>query len=101
MAVKVEFHRLAQKEYLEARRWYAVRSLEASANLTIAVNQAVTRIRENPEGLSKIAKQFRYVRVTGFPYILIFRQLEPGLIHVHAMSHTSRRPGYWRKRRFE
>lgn len=101
MAAKVEFHRLAQKEYLEARRWYAKRSLEAAANLTIAVNHAVTRIRDNPERSSKIANQFRYMRVTGFPYILIFRQLEPGLIHVHAVAHTSRRPGYWRKRRLE
>jgi plasmid stabilization system protein ParE len=101
MSIRVEFHRLAQKEYLDARRWYAERSLEAAANLTIAVNHAISRIRANPEGFSKIAKQFHYVRVTGFPYILTFRQLEPELILVHAMAHTSRRPGYWRKRRFD
>jgi hypothetical protein len=101
MAAKVEFHRLAQKEYLEAHRWYAARSLEAANNLTLAVDHAVSRLRKNPQGLSKIAKQFRYARVMGFPYILIFREIEPRIIHIHAMAHTSRRPGYWRKRRFE
>jgi hypothetical protein len=33
----------------------------------------------------------------GFPFIVVYRTVPAG-IQVIAIAHTSRRPGYWRKR---
>jgi hypothetical protein len=33
-----------------------------------------------------------------FPYLLIYREREDGVIQILAVAHTSRRPGYWKER---
>ena len=40
----------------------------------------------------------RHFRVQGFPYKIAYRLREHN-IHVVALAHTSRRPGYWMDRR--
>lgn len=40
---------------------------------------------------------FRRMLLARFPY-LIFYAVADGSVEVHAIAHTSRRPGYWLKR---
>jgi plasmid stabilization system protein ParE len=97
-AVKVEFHRLADKEYEEAFNYYAERSPETAQRFKNAVDAAVRRIADGPELLPLMSGPNRWVRVQRFRYILVFRPREPTEIVVVAVAHTSRRPGYWRRR---
>jgi toxin ParE1/3/4 len=97
--LKVEFHRLADKEYEKAFNYYAERSPEAAQRFKNAVDAAVQRIiSQGPDSLPRYSGQIHWVRVQRFRYILVFRQRGPDEIVVVAVAHTSRRPGYWRRR---
>lgn len=97
-AIKVEFHRLADKEYEEAFKYYAERSPDTAQRFKEAVDAAVRRIAEAPESMPRMSGPNRWVRVHRFRYILVFRPREPNEVVVVAVAHTSRRPGYWRRR---
>jgi plasmid stabilization system protein ParE len=97
--VDVEFHRLAAKEYRAAQNWYRARSDEAAARFRDAVDRAVDRITNTPDVFAHLEADLRWIRVGRFPYTLIFRRPAQGSISVVAVAHTSRRPGYWRRRR--
>ncbi len=95
---EVIFHRLAAREYRSARDWYAERSPDVAEQFRTAVDRAVERIAADPNALPPLGAKYRRVRVIRFPYALVFRQLAPQTIKVVAIAHTSRRPGYWRRR---
>lgn len=98
MQPTVVFHRLAGREYRDARDWYAVRSASVAERFRIAVDRAAGRIAAEAESLPVLSGPYRRVRVRGFPYLLIFRRRSPEVFMVVAVAHTSRRPGYWRGR---
>lgn len=74
MAVTIVFRRLATQEYREARKWYAARSNHVAGRFTTAVDGAVSKIATDPERLPSLVGSFRWVKVRGFPYILVFRR---------------------------
>ena len=96
---QVVFHRLAAREYRSARDWYAARSVEVAERFRMAVDLAVERIATERDVLPRLETAYQWVRVSRFPYILIFRDRSPDTIMIVAVAHTSRRPGYWRRRR--
>jgi len=97
-AAQVIFHRLAAREYRSSREWYAKRSAAVAERFRLAVDRAVDRIVKEADSLGVLVGQYRYVRVSRFPYVLIFRRLDSAVVVVVAVAHTSRRPGYWRRR---
>lgn len=97
--MRVAFHRLAAKEYREARSWYARKSREVAAEFRDAVDRAVIRLASNPRATSPLGSRYRYVRVNRFPYIVVFEIDASGQCFVVALAHTSRRPNYWRRRK--
>jgi plasmid stabilization system protein ParE len=98
VALQVVFHRLAAKEAQAAEVWYASRSSEAAARFRIAVLDAVQRIVDGVGTHPIAATRFRYVRVTRFPYRLIYCRDPESAARVVAVSHFRRRPGHWRRR---
>jgi plasmid stabilization system protein ParE len=98
-AAMVVFHRLAAREYRAARDWYRKRSESVAGRFRDAIDHAVSRVAKDPAALPLLIKQYRYVRVPRFPYILVFRQLAPENVMILAVAHTSRRPGHWRRRK--
>jgi plasmid stabilization system protein ParE len=95
----VVFHRLAAREYRAARDWYVERSTEVAKRFHASVDRAVDRIAAQGESLPHFSSDYRYVRVGRFPYLLIFRPMDVHAIMILAVAHTSRRPGYWRRRK--
>ena len=96
----IHFHRLAAREFRKARLWYYKKSATAAKKFVLAVDRALQRIIDHPERLPKMEKGFQYVRVNRFPYKIIFEK-QPTAEYdyiIFAVYHTSRRPGYWRKR---
>lgn len=99
MKVVVRVLGRAKAELQEAADWYeARRSGGASASLA-AVEYAFTQIADHPERYPvwQGASGFRRVLVSRYPY-LVFYQLRGETAIVHAVAHTSRRPGYWLER---
>ena len=87
------------REYRSAHDWYAARSVEVAERFRGAVDRAVERIATQRDALARLGSAYRWVRVSRFPYVLIFRDQSPSTVMVVAVAHTSRRPGYWRRRR--
>ena len=95
--IDLHFFEEASEEAEEARRWYRERSESAEAAFLKELDHAIEVVVNAPERWPRyISGTRRYVFAT-FPYSLVyFRELE--VIHVVAVAHGKRRPGYWRKR---
>jgi plasmid stabilization system protein ParE len=98
MAATVVFHRLATQEYREARKWYAARSSHVAGRFGNAVDATVSRIAADPELLPLLVGSYRWSKVRGFPYLLVFRRRNDETVIVVAVAHGRRKFGYWRRR---
>jgi toxin ParE1/3/4 len=97
--VRLLFHRLAAREYRLARDWYRERSVEVAQRFVLAVDRALDRVAADTESLPVVTGTYRYARISGFPYVLVVRRDDRGAVMIIAVAHTSRRPGYWRRRK--
>ena len=97
--ITVRFHRLATEEYLKAFDKYALISLELAQSFKDEINKAVEKIANNPHSWPEFGRTFRWVRTRRFPYLLYY-QIQNESVEVLAVSHSRRRLGYWKKRRF-
>ena len=97
--VRLLFHRLAAREYRSVKDWYRERSTEVVQRFVSAVDYAIDRVVANAESLPILTRTYRYARVNGFPYVLVVRRVDDGIVMIVAVAHTSRRPGYWRQRK--
>ena len=97
--MQVRLHPAARAELHEAADWYALEAgRSTAAKFITAFEQARARLLENPGlGVRERAKA-RKIPFQQFPYSLIYRLSERTILIV-AISHQSRRPGYWGGRR--
>ena len=95
----IDFHDLARTELRSAQQWYRMKSREAAARFQMRVELAIERIAKDPASLPRIGRHHHSIRVSRFPYVLVFRVREEGSAFVVAVAHTSRRSGYWNRRR--
>ena len=93
----VEFHDEASAEYDAAFDWYLKQSSDAASNFDAEVDRALADIASSPQRWAAGAHSTRRYLLRRFPYILIYREWQ-GDIQIVAVAHTSRRPGYWKKR---
>jgi plasmid stabilization system protein ParE len=98
-SITVEFHRWAAKEMHAARQWYAQRSTVIADRFKAAVDVAVQKIQENPDGWPRYRSDYHWVKTQRFPYLLFYHILSPTRVIVLAVAHARRRPGYWVRRR--
>ena len=97
----VLFHDEARAELDEAAGWYERQRPGLGGEFRAAVEDAVARVRENPQLGSKFAStRFRYALVPRFPYVVFYVECQE-VIRLLAVAQGSRRPGYWRSRRVE
>ena len=93
------FHRLARREYQKAFAWYAHRTLQAALSFENDVTGALQRIAANPNRWPVFQGLDRFVQVKRYSYVLYYRIVDPTLVLIMAVAHTSRRSGYWRRRK--
>src|SRR6266478_4441245 len=94
----VTFHRLAAQEFRQARAAYARRSRRAALRFIQAIDTALQQIAADPERWPLYDDKHRWVKTKKFPYLLLYRPTGESRLTVVAVAHTSRRPGYWRRR---
>src|SRR5947209_17377980 len=97
MAV-ADFHPRAIEEACAARRHYARVSVRLAARFVAALDAAVASVEANPAGHPPHSHGTRVCRLGRFRYLLVFLELPPDRVLVIAVSHSHRRPGYWRRR---
>ena len=93
-----EFHELASDELRSAVHWYRSRAPEVSERFLAAVDRTIERIEADPESYPLIGRKHRYLRVSRFPYLLVYDIRPDHIIRIIAVAHTSRRSGYWQQR---
>jgi plasmid stabilization system protein ParE len=87
----------ARLELLEAASYYGHIESELGRRFGAALEAAIVRLRNNPRMHRRFDGEIRKVRVERFPYAVIYRIEERGL-HLVAVMHLHREPGYWHGR---
>ncbi len=94
---EVVLHCQADVELTAVAKQYACEKPELARDFLRAFRAAKNSLAQQPERFSYIDKPVRKARVAGFPYRIVFEELED-CIHVVAVMHDSREPGYWKDR---
>jgi len=95
--MRYEFHQEALEEYNEATRWYADRDLKLAFRFIDAVEEAVSRVVENPTRSRAFEDDVRRCLTHVFPYAVLYT-IEGDFVLIVAVIHCSREPGYWKSR---
>jgi hypothetical protein len=87
----------ARLEYYEAIEHYARIDGKLGERFIVGVEGAIERVIKAPEQFRRYDGEMRKVRVEGFPYAVIYR-IDASELHILAVMHLHRQPGYWRDR---
>jgi toxin ParE1/3/4 len=87
----------AEDDLAKAKKWYDEQRLGLGDEFVLCVEEALDRIRRDPEAPAYIFKQVRRVPVKRFPYG-IFYLVDADRISVIAVYHASRNPRGWQRR---
>ena len=90
-------HCEANVELTATAKRYACESSGLARDFLRAFRTAKNAIEQQPDRFSYIEKPVRRVRISGFPYRIIYEEFED-CVHVLAIMHDSREPGYWKSR---
>ena len=90
----------AQLELRTAANWYSDREPGLGEEFVLEVDRTLWTL---PEGahrypIWRAGKPYRKVHVHRFPYVIFFVH-DDALVHVLAIAHRRRKPGYWLERR--
>ncbi len=95
--MKLEFHPEAETEFLEAVSRYEAEVPGLGERLDSEVQKAGTLLLEYPEIGSPLDDGLRKLVLDRFPYYLIYF-LYSEAVHIVAVAHEKREPGYWLER---
>lgn len=87
----------ARLELLEAASYYGHIDDELGGRFAASVEAALLRLRSNPRMHRRFDGEIRKVRLERFPYAVLYR-IEETELHVLALMHLHREPGYWHGR---
>lgn len=94
---RFRYHEKAEAELDEAAAWYDEQREGLGGEFIAAVDARIHQIVEAPKRWPLVAGSRRAL-ITRFPYVIVYRQLDDGMIQIVAVAHERRRPGYWRRR---
>ena len=97
MNKKVSFHELAEYELNDAAAFFELKREGLGLRFLLAVEAAVSHIREHPEASPVIMQDVRRKALKRFPYSVIY-SIKPDRIRILAVANQRRRPFYWRGR---
>lgn len=84
----------ARDDFEESYVWYLERSADAADRFTIAIEDAIDKLRRDPACGIRLDDEHRFYRLKKrFPFYLVYRT-EPTKIVIIAIAHNRRAPGY-------
>ena len=97
--MKTVFEPAARTEFVEAVRWYAVESGQFYAkDFRNEVHRTLSLLRDHPAMGTPAESNTRRMVVHRYPFFIVYR-IDSDALHVLAVAHQRRRPGYWVARR--
>src|SRR5262245_35107621 len=87
----------AIREANRARRRYARISSGTALGFVRELDNALAQIAAAPQQWAPYLHGTRVYQLRRFPYLVIYREYT-AFVRVYAVAHTSRQPGYWRRR---
>ncbi|MBI2437353.1 MAG: type II toxin-antitoxin system RelE/ParE family toxin [Lentisphaerae bacterium] len=93
----LDYHPKASGELIEAARFYEGRETGLGYRFLDAVEDSLAKLMVGPRLAPSDERGRRRFLIHGFPYLIIYR-IEGAFLHVLAVAHTSRKPGYWMAR---
>ena len=101
MAARIlDFHPEATQEVASAINWYMQQSLDAADGFIAELDKRLSAVLADPHRFATYLHRTRYALFDGYPYLVAYKVRGP-VVRSYAVAHTSRRPGYWAKRRFD
>jgi toxin ParE1/3/4 len=94
----VDFHPEASDEYDAAFDWYLTRSRDAALRFDAEVDRGLALIIQAPRRWAAGPYGTRRFLLRKFPFILVYREPTSDNVQVVSVAHTSRKPGYWKRR---
>ena len=94
MTHEVLFEPAASRELNEAADFYDLEQLGLGTAFLDAVQAALLSVAENPEAFPIVLGETRKRVVSRFPYSILY-WFDDTVVHVSAIAHHRRRPGYW------
>lgn len=94
LKTKILVYSSAEQEYTDSLSWYAERSVQAAIEFDREFDLSLSKISSNPERFPHCDARHQFYLMQKFPFQIIYRHLNSE-IHVVAVAHTSRKPGYW------
>lgn len=88
----------AAEELEEAVTHYYQQNPDAGIGLLHAVDRIVEQLEANPLQFAPHSHGTRKAIPRPYPYLIIFRLLEPELVEVVAVMHQARQADYWQER---
>lgn len=95
---EVELHPRGVDEARHARRRYARVSQRLAARFMAELDTGIAAIGATPQAFVPHHHGTRVYRLPSFSYQLVYLEVDPDTVLLLAVMHTSRRPGYWRRR---
>lgn len=95
--MKYEFHPEAEEEFIEAAVRHEAEVLGLGERFGAEVYRAIELLLESPELAPRIDVDIRRFILRRFPFSLI-HSITPGMLHILAVAHGHRKPGYWQSR---
>ena len=84
----------AKSEFLSVVQYYENCQPGLGRRFRLVVESSVQDITESPFRYRVLHAPFRRCLLQKFPYAIIY-SIEPDHIHIIAVGHTKRKPGYW------
>jgi plasmid stabilization system protein ParE len=94
---RARFVAAARREFLAEVAHYRSEERRLGARFAEAVEEAVTRALAFPLAGSPAARSTRRVFLKDFPFAIVYRPTEEGVV-IFAVAHHQRRPSYWQSR---
>lgn len=95
--MNVAWHPMARAELIDAAAYYEAKQSQLGESFVGEVERAIEQVLCFPEAWPRISPASRRIRTRRFPYGVVY-QIRGELIHVIALMHLRRQPGYWRDR---
>ena len=95
--MRLEFHPEAELELIEAAVYYDKQAPGLGERFESEIRYATDLLLDQPEIGLLADPDLRKFILTRFPFTLYY-SVTADVLHIEAVAHQSRRPGYWKSR---
>ena len=95
--IKILFHKLAGKEFLEVRDYYDDLVFGLGEKFVTEVERCLNIITTNPLAYPVTKQNVRKAVIIKFPFSILYR-VDGNVIYILAVMHQKREPLYWAER---